>query len=83
MMGSRSWLGGPSGTNIEALKNAVDFDREFIEQMIPHHQMGVMMATMELNHTERSEMRKLAEAMIRVQSDEIKTMQQWYRNWYP
>jgi uncharacterized protein (DUF305 family) len=51
--------------------------------MIPHHQRGVMMATMELNHTERPEMRKLAEAMIRVQSDEIKTMQQWYRNWYP
>jgi uncharacterized protein (DUF305 family) len=83
MMGGRSGLGGPSGTNIDALKNAVDFDKEFIEQMIPHHQMGVMMATMEFNHTERPEMRKLAEAMIRVQSDEIKTMQQWYRNWYP
>jgi uncharacterized protein (DUF305 family) len=82
MMGGRPWLGRPSGTNIEALMNAVDFDREFIEQMIPHHQMGVMMATMELNHTERPEMRKLAEAMIRVQSDEIKTMQQWYRSWY-
>lgn len=82
MMTGRAGLGGAFGTNIEALKNAVDFDREFIEQMIPHHQMGVMMATMELNHTERPEMRKLAEAMIRVQSDEIKTMQQWYRSWY-
>lgn len=83
MMLGRPGVGGPRGANLEALKNAVDFDQEFIEQMIPHHQMGVMMATMELNRTERPEMRKLAEAMIRVQSDEIKTMQQWYRNWYP
>lgn len=82
MQGGRSWSGVRS-TSLDVLTNAVDFDRAFIEQMIPHHQMGVMMATMELNHTERPEMRKLAEAMIRVQGDEITTMQKWYRSWYP
>jgi uncharacterized protein (DUF305 family) len=51
--------------------------------MIPHHQMGVMMATMERNSTERPEMRQLADTMARVQSEEIKTMQEWYRRWYP
>ncbi|WP_255111892.1 MULTISPECIES: DUF305 domain-containing protein [unclassified Synechococcus] len=70
------------GTNLEALRQASDFDRVIIEQMIPHHQMGVMMATMELNSSQRPEMRKLAEDMVRVQSDEINTMQRWYRNWY-
>jgi uncharacterized protein (DUF305 family) len=57
-------------------------DQRFIEQLIPHHQMGAMMATMEFNNSQRPEMRKLAEEMVRVQSEEINTMQRWYRNWY-
>jgi uncharacterized protein (DUF305 family) len=40
------------------------------------------MATMEFNNSQRPEMRKLAEEMVRVQSEEINTMQRWYRNWY-
>ncbi len=83
MPGSAGRGRGPwMGTNLAALKQASDFDRVFIEQMIPHHQMGVMMATMELNSSQRPEMRKLAEDMVRVQSDEINKMQRWYRNWY-
>lgn len=81
MPGSRG-MAGPRGTSLEALQAAPDFDRAFIEQMVPHHQMGVMMATMELNNTERPEMQKLAAEMIRVQGNEIKEMQGWYRNWY-
>ena len=71
------------GVNIQALRQAMDFDRAFIEQMIPHHQMGVMMSTMTANNTSRPEMRKLAEEISRVQSKEIKTMEDWYREWYP
>jgi uncharacterized protein (DUF305 family) len=33
-------------TSLDALTHAPDFDRAFIEQMIPHHRMGVMMAAM-------------------------------------
>lgn len=81
-MPGRAGRGPWMGTNLEALRQASDFDRAFIEQMIPHHQMGVMMATMELNNSQRPEMRKLAEDMVRVQSEEINTMQRWYRSWY-
>src|SRR3989344_2842498 len=49
MMGGMMSQGGMHMGNtqdIDALKNASDFDKEFIEQMIPHHQMAIMMARM-------------------------------------
>ncbi len=70
------------GTSLEALKNAPDFDRAFIEQMIPHHRMGVMMASHAQWNTQHPELRQLEAAMVRVQSQEIEQMAQWYQTWY-
>ena len=74
----RGWM----GTNLYALQNAPDFDREFIEQMIPHHQMAVMMAQMVVNSATHPETRNLAQSMIKSQTDEINQMQRWYQTWY-
>jgi uncharacterized protein (DUF305 family) len=74
---------GMRGTNLYALENATDFDQAFIQQMIPHHQMAVMMASMTLGNTQRPEMRKLTQNIIDSQSAEIAQMQQWYQTWYP
>jgi uncharacterized protein (DUF305 family) len=71
------------GVNIQALRQSIDFDRAFIEQMIPHHQMGVMMSTMTGTNTRRHEIRKLAEEISSEQTKEIKIMDSWYREWYP
>lgn len=68
-------------TDIERLSNAEDFDREFLEEMIPHHQMAVMMATMLKNGTGRSEMKQLAQNIIQAQSEEISQMRTWLREW--
>jgi uncharacterized protein (DUF305 family) len=70
------------GTSLDALRSAPDFDRAFIEQMIPHHRMGVMMASHAQWHTQRPELRELQAAMVTVQSQEIAQMEQWYRQWY-
>jgi CO/xanthine dehydrogenase Mo-binding subunit len=70
------------GTDLEALEAASDFDREFIEQMIPHHQMGVMMARMVDVRSDRPEIDGLAAAIIKTQSAEIDQMRDWYRAWY-
>jgi len=70
------------GTSLEALKSAPDFDRAFIEQMIPHHRMGVMMASHAEWNTQHPQLRELEAAMVRVQSQEIEQMAQWYRQWY-
>lgn len=69
--------------DIERLKNASPFDKEFIEQMIPHHQMAVMMAQMMLQASDRDEIRTLAQNIITSQSREITQMREWHKQWYP
>jgi uncharacterized protein (DUF305 family) len=69
-------------TDIDELENADDFDKEFIEQMIPHHQMAIMMANMLLNSTERKEMETLAQNIIKAQTKEINDMRSWHAEWY-
>ena len=68
--------------DMEVLQAASVFDKEFIQQMIPHHQMGVMMAQMVLARTERPEIEELARSIIRSQTNEIEQMRKWYRAWY-
>jgi uncharacterized protein (DUF305 family) len=43
--------------------------------------MGVMMASMAQINSRHPELRSLQEAMVRVQSEEIRQMEQWYRSW--
>ncbi len=84
-MGGGMKMGGMGmgmGTSLAALKNAADFDRAFIEQMIPHHRMGVMMASMAQSNSQHPQLRELQQTMVRVQSQEIEQMAQWYRSWY-
>ena len=67
--------------DLDTLKSAPDFDLEFIAQMIPHHEMAVMMALMLSASTERPEMKKLAGDIITSQSKEIEMMKGWYDVW--
>ncbi|MDP2676781.1 MAG: DUF305 domain-containing protein [bacterium] len=69
-------------TDIGTLENADVFDKEFIEQMIPHHQMAVMMAQMLLRSSDRPEMEQLAKNIIEAQTREINSMREWYSQWY-
>lgn len=62
--------------------SASEFDREFINQMIPHHEMAVVMAQMLASGTERSEMKQLAGTIITSQSGEIEMMRSWLKAWY-
>ena len=80
-MGMGSGMPGMA-TSLEALKAAPDFDRAFIEQMIPHHRMGVMMASHAQWNSQHPELRRLQAAMVTAQSREIGQMEQWYRRWY-
>lgn len=78
-------MGGPmmgGGSDLERLRNASDFDKEFIEQMVPHHRMGIMMARMAQSSTATDEIRRLAGSIIDAQSREIREMQGWYQEWY-
>lgn len=80
IMGSNN--GMMNTTDLNKLENAKPFDKEFIEQMVPHHQMAIMMAQMALNNSDRPEIRNLASSIIKTQSAEINEMRQWYKEWY-
>lgn len=67
--------------DLTALKNSSNFDRAFIEQMIPHHQMAVRMAAMVLN-SPHPELRNLAKAIIQSQTAEIEEMFKWKKEWF-
>jgi len=68
-------------TDMTRLEQAEDFDRAFVEEMIPHHQMAVMMATMLKNGTQRPEMKKLADDIIDAQTKEIEQMRSLLNAW--
>lgn len=78
---SMGMQGGIVPTDLTALKNATDFDKEFIRQMIPHHQMAVHMAQMVLNHNIHNEIGTLAQSIIKSQTAEIKQMQEWQKTY--
>ncbi len=64
------------------LENATDFDKAFLEAMIPHHQLALMMVQMLESGSNRPEMLQLAKNITVSQSKEIQDMEGWYRAWY-
>lgn len=80
---SMGHMEGMSGNTSELASVAQsEFDREFIEQMIPHHEMAIMMTRMLKSSTQRGEMKQLADNIITSQSNEITTMRSWLGSWY-
>lgn len=68
-------------TDVTNLADSEDFDIAFVEHMIPHHQMAVMMAQMLKNSTQRPEMKELADDIIVAQTKEIDQMRSWLQDW--
>lgn len=77
---SPGMMGGE--VDLERLKNAEPFDKAFIEAMVPHHEMALMMAQMAGSGTDHSELRDLTQSIIETQSEEIDRMRQWHNEWY-
>ncbi|WP_096608155.1 DUF305 domain-containing protein [Calothrix sp. NIES-2100] len=59
-----------------------EFDLRFINAMIPHHEAAVTMAKDALQKSQRSEIKNLAQAIIKAQDTEINQMKQWRTAWY-
>ena len=52
-------------------------DKDFIKGMLPHHQGAVDMARIVIQYGKDPEVRKLAEAIIKAQNEEIDWMKGW------
>jgi uncharacterized protein (DUF305 family) len=66
---------------VQKLTTATDSDRVFLEEMIPHHKMALMM-TSHIVDSDRPELRALAKNITQTQTAEIEQMRQWYNTWY-
>ncbi len=62
-------------------KTGDDFDKAFIEQMILHHQGALDMAAPGERNAEHQEVKDLTKAIVTAQTNEIKQMKQWQKDW--
>jgi uncharacterized protein (DUF305 family) len=77
-MGGMTSAGMMSAEDMQKLMDAsgADFDRMWLQMMIAHHQGAVAMANQVLSSTNDAQVKKLAEAVVAGQTQEIATMQQ-------
>lgn len=59
-----------------------EFDLRFLNAMIPHHDGAVTMAQDALSKSKRSQIKQLAQDIIKSQETEIAQMKQWKQAWY-
>jgi uncharacterized protein (DUF305 family) len=71
----------PMNASLQSLKGA-DFEQSFLQQMIQHHRSAIEMAKMVPDHTQRAELRQLAEKIISAQQQEIEQMTKWLTDWH-
>ena len=91
-IGAAIWSGGDhdSGTASASTDHASDGmmttesldEQSFLEQMVPHHQSAIEMATMALDKAQRPEVRRLAQQIITAQEAEIAEMRDWHETWF-
>ena len=58
-----------------------DADVTFAQQMIPHHEQAVEMATMAQEQASSTEVKQLADTIAAAQGPEIDTMTGWLEDW--
>jgi uncharacterized protein (DUF305 family) len=70
----------PTGSNIMVTESSIE--QYFLENMIPHHQGAIDMATIAMQKSETDEVRQLSEAILATQQAEIDQMTAWLKDWY-
>lgn len=61
---------------------AGEYDRQFIDMMVVHHQAAIDMARVAQQHGEHAEIKQLAGAIIGAQDGQIARMEGWRKAWY-
>ncbi len=58
------------------------FDRQFIDMMVPHHERGIMMATMAEERAEHPELKAMARKILDEQRREVAEMKSMRKQWF-
>lgn len=70
------------GSNSATTSSSMMGEQTFLEQMVPHHQSAIAMATVALEKAQRPQVRRLAKNIIASQEREIAEMKAWHREWF-
>lgn len=74
--------GSMSGMNHGGAATSAEFDRDFIDGMVPHLQAAIDMARVARRKAEHPELKQLADAIVADQDGEIAQMKAWRKAWY-
>lgn len=76
-------MGGDMVEMMNKLKDlkGEEYDKEFLKQMILHHEQAVEMSQYAASNAKHQEIRDLASNIIRTQKAEIQQMKQWQESW--
>ena len=75
--------GGMGMGGMHDMSMMVQSEREFIEEMIPHHTEAIATAKeVVARGGSTPEIKTLAENIIKAQESEVAEMKTWYKNWY-
>lgn len=80
--GAMPGMSAEMGATPAELNAAPEFDRAFLDAMVPHHQGAIAMAKQEVAKGRDSELRRIARRIIEAQTREIAKMQTWRKEWY-
>jgi uncharacterized protein (DUF305 family) len=58
------------------------FDQQFIDTMVPHHQVQIELAHIALARAQHQDLLDLAQEIIDTQTVEISDMQEWREEWF-
>lgn len=59
-----------------------DFDKRFLDAMIPHHEGALTMGKDALSKSKRPEIKQMAQDILTSQQKEIDQMNEWRKAWY-
>src|SRR5438132_6118557 len=63
-------------------KKDPDFEKRFVDMMIPHHEWAILMAKQALTEANRPELKEMAQNIIKDQEKEIEQLKKWRQQWY-
>lgn len=75
--------GGGSDAGSDSMAAGADFDRAFIDAMVPHHESAIEMAeAAKKAGLSQPELIEVADAILATQQEEIDQMKEWREEWF-
>ncbi|HEV2783284.1 MAG TPA: DUF305 domain-containing protein [Actinophytocola sp.] len=71
----------PAAPAVEPGRGFNAADVMFLQMMVPHHEQGLTLVRLARDRASRADLRTLAAAIEATQTDEVRTMSSWLRDW--